>query len=366
LRFGVKLYDWLCAGRNLGPSNVMRRDEVLRRLPNPKADGLTGAVRYYDGLTNDSRLVLDTLRSAAAHGATVLNYARAEEAERHGPGWRCRVQELVDQRSCQISAKYIVHATGPWAQVLPQSSVRLRLTKGVHLVIERDRLRVPDAVVMTEGKRILFAIPWGERVILGTTDTDYSGPLDQITTDSDDVDYILHVVNDRFPDARLHRGDIVGHWAGLRPLIARSRGGPSDISRSHKIYEPQPGWIDVSGGKLTTYRHIAQDVVDRVFHGLDRPSPPCRTADLPLLDAAIDDNSSGILPPEVREEVVAHYCANEWAVHLDDVMNRRTSWQHYHRNDQEVAEQVADWMGKIFGWDYARHSDELARYRGLP
>ena len=151
--------------------------EPCAYLPGLNAENLTGAVRYYDGLTNDSRLVLDTLRSAAAHGAIISNYTRLEEASPHGDPWRCRVwRRALRPRATKSARRAIVNATGPWAPSLPQARIRLRLTKGVHLVIDRERLPVPDAVVMPDGRRILFAIPWGRRVILGTTDTDYRRP----------------------------------------------------------------------------------------------------------------------------------------------------------------------------------------------
>jgi glycerol-3-phosphate dehydrogenase len=231
------------------------------------------------------------------------------------------------------------------------------------LIIERGRLPISDAVVMTEAKRVLFAIPWGERVILGTTDTDYAGTLDEVHTEARDVDYILGVVNRAFPDARLDRGDVVSTWAGLRPLVGRNHGKPSDISRAHLIRQPEPGWLDVAGGKLTTYRRIAEQVVDRVFGHLGHPSPPCRTAELPLLEQDMAGGEvSGILPPAVCAEAVHHYCTNEWALHLDDVMVRRTSWRYYHRTDEEIAERVGRWMAQILGWDRSQHDAELSRY----
>jgi glycerol-3-phosphate dehydrogenase len=363
LRVGVKLYDFLCGGRNLGPSSAMKRQEVLQYLPGPNPEGLTGAVRYYDGLTNDARLVLDTLRAAAAHDAVPLNYVRLEEASPAADGWHCQVHDLLADRTHQIVARSVVHAAGPWAETLPQSSIRLRLTKGVHLVIDRQRLPVPDAVVMTEGSRILFAIPWGERVILGTTDTDYDGPPEEVRTEQADVDYVLSIVNQSFPAAQLQPADLISVWAGLRPLIADSRGRPSDISRAHVIRMSQPGWIDVAGGKLTTYRRIAEQTVDRVAGYLDRRLPPCRTAELPLLPHDQTDKISGITPPEVRRELVEHFCTREWAVHLDDVLVRRTSWQHYQTNRDELTSQVAGWMAEFLGWDEARRAEEVARCR---
>jgi glycerol-3-phosphate dehydrogenase len=362
LRVGVKAYDLLCGGKNLGPSSSMSAEDVRRHLPSPRAQGLRGAVRYYDGLTSDARLVLDTLQSAAAHGAVIANYTRLEEAIPSRQGWLCRVYDTRAERHYEISARTIIHATGPWAQALPQSSVRLRLTKGVHLVVDRERLPVPDAVVMSQGKRILFAIPWHRRVILGTTDTDYDGPLDDVRPDTADVDYILDIANSSFPSAGLNRADVIRAWAGLRPLIADSRGGPSDISRAHQILSPQPGWFDVAGGKLTTYRLIAEQTIDRVFRHLGLRPPPCRTADLPLLEASAGQTFSGITPPEVTPEAVEHYCANEWVVHLDDVMIRRTNWHTYHRHADEIARQVCRLMSEIYGWDGGQQQTELARY----
>jgi glycerol-3-phosphate dehydrogenase len=363
LRLGVKIYDLLCGGQNLGPSSSLSADEVLQRLPQPRSQGLTGAVRYFDALTNDARLVLDTLRSASRHGALVANYTRLEEAQPAGPGWRCTVRDVLTDRTYEVAARAVVHATGPWAQRLPQSSIRLRLTKGVHLVIERTRLPIADAVVMARGSRILFAIPWRQRVILGTTDTDYEGPIEAPHTESADVDYILDATNDAFPSAAIDRSDVVSTWAGLRPLIAGGRGGPSDISRAHLIRSPQPGWIDVAGGKLTTYRLIAQQVVDQVVGHLGRPPVACRTAQLPLLEEREAAGLSGVGPPEITEKTVEHCCREEWAVHLDDVMVRRTGWQFYYRDRRPIAEQAAGWMAEVLGWDQARRDAELARWQ---
>ena len=135
---------------------------------------------------------------------------------------------------------------------------------------------------MAEGERILFAIPWGERVILGTTDTDYSGPLENPTCDDADIDYVLDVVNEAFPRASLSPADLVSTWAGLRPLVADPHGNPSDISRRHEVTMSQPGWWDVTGGKLTTYRLMAEETVDAIAkytntaHGPNAERQSCR------------------------------------------------------------------------------------------
>lgn len=362
LRIGVRVYDFLCGGHNFGPSRAMDRDAIRAYLPGLNPENLTGAVRYYDGLTNDSRLVLDTLRSAAAQGAIVSNYTRLEDASPQGDHWRCRVVDGLSGRSHELHARAIVNATGPWSPSLPQARIRLRLTKGVHLVIDRQRLPVPDAVVMADGRRILFAIPWSRRLILGTTDTDFHGPPEAVQTEPADIQYILSIVNRSFPSARLTPEDVRATWAGLRPLIARRRGKPSDITRAHKIRMPHPGWLDVAGGKLTTYRLIGQQVVRRVAKYLERNLPPCRTADEPLLEPEAARGISGIVPPEPGPDLVAHFCRNEWAVHLDDIMLRRAGWHYYRDDHQSVAVQVARWMAEIIGWDRSLEETELAQY----
>jgi len=363
LRLGVKLYDLLCGGGNLGPSSCFGPVAVLEHLPGINPKNLTGAVRYFDGLTNDARLVIDTLCSAARYDAIICNYTRLEDAAASDAGWQCTLRDVIAGRSYRVVARSVVNATGPWADRLPQSRVKLRLTKGVHVVIDRRRLPVPDAVVMTDARRILFAIPWGERVILGTTDTDYAGRIEAVRSEPDDVGYILEVVNATFPEAGIAREDVISDWAGLRPLIASNKGSPSDISRAHQIRSPRPGWLDVAGGKLTTYRLIAEQAVDRVLKHLGRTAAGCRTAEEPLLPPEETDGISGILPPPVSAEVVAHCCTNQWAVHLDDVMLRRTGWHYYLTDADEVAQKTADRMAEIFGWDASRRQAELGRYR---
>ena len=261
-------------------------------MPGLAGTGLHGAVRYFDGLTNDARLVLDTLRSAAGHGAMVCNYLRHESAVFQGGLWRCQIRDAVSGEVHAVKARAIVNAAGPWAAGFPQSSVNLRLTKGVHLVVDRRRLPVPDAVVAAEGKRILFAIPWGERTILGTTDTDYSGPLDDVRIETADVRYVLDVMRRTFPEAKLGLSDVRAVWAGLRPLVASKGGGPSDISRAHLIHEAEPGWFDVAGGKFTTYRLIGEQTVDRIVKHLGCKAAACRTAEEPLAG-----DFSRVVPP---------------------------------------------------------------------
>ena len=393
LSIGVRLYDLLCGVKFLGRSRSLSAPRTLELLPDLNQDRLTGAVRYFDALTNDARLVLDTLRSAARHGATVCNYVRWAGGRLSQGAWRCELADARSGRAAELTARCIVNAAGPWSDRIPNSKTSLRLTKGVHLVVDRARLPVPEAVVLAEGSRILFVIPWGERVILGTTDTDYRGPLDNPPCDAADVDYILRVVNEGFPSARLEPHDVISTWSGLRPLVADARGNPSDISRRHKIEMTHPGWWDVTGGKLTTYRLMAEETVDSINAFLGARASKCTTADEPLLEGDPQSSSSsprrvaegdlqpparrdespvetsslfsGILPAAVSSSAVRHYCRHEWARRLEDVMVRRTSWRYYHRDHHHIAGEVAQWMAAELAWSEAELQRELHAYRTL-
>ncbi len=296
--------------------------------------------------------------------------ARGSGSQTPGDVWECSISDALAGTNMTVHAKAIVNATGPWADGLPHSRVKLRLAKGVHLVVDRARISVPDTVVMTEGKRILFAIPWGERTVLGTTDTDYNGSLDTIFADGADIRYILDITNRFFPRADLSEADVISSWAGVRPLIADPHGSPSDISRSHQIDNPEPGWWDVAGGKLTTYRLMAEQTVDQIVRalkkqGLNSEPTACRTAIEPLLPAAETSGISGILPPEFNGHTVRHFCENEWAIHLDDVMVRRTSWHYYYKDAAARASLVAAWMKELLAWPDNVLAKEIVRYQEL-
>ena len=370
LKIGVKLYDLLCGGRNLGKSSWLGPRETLQQAPGLSPDDLTGAVRYFDGFTNDARLVLDTLRSASCNGAILLNYCRFLDAVRKDQSWECNLTDAISGTKITVQAKTIINAAGPWADHVPHSRVKLRLAKGVHLVVDRARISAPDTIVMTEGKRILFAIPWGERTILGTTDTDYNGPLDRIFADATDIRYVLEITNRFFPGANLTESDVISSWAGVRPLIADPHGSPSDISRSHQIDNPEPGWWDVAGGKLTTYRLMAEQTVDQIVHALKRAGSrpeigPCRTAIEPLLPTTETHGISGILPPEFNRDTVKHFCQNEWAAHLDDVMIRRAGWHYYYKDADGRAREAASWMKEILDWPDGVLVQEIERYHEI-
>lgn len=361
LKIGVRIYDLLC-GSNFERSSGMNPRETSSHLPGLNEKDLIGSARYFDALTNDARMVLDTLRSAAKHNAICANYIQFKNAQRSGDLWSCDAQDGLTGTPLTIKARTVINATGPWANTVPHSEVQLRLTKGIHIVIPKERLPMSEAVVMTEGVRVLFVIPWGDRVILGTTDTDYSGPREKVYAEPKEIDYVLGVTNHFFPNAKLTTVDIISSWAGLRPLIKGGKqGSPSDISRAHQIRNTEPGWWDVAGGKLTTYRLIAEEAIDGVAKERGLKLPRCQTAVEPLVDAS-EKNYSGILPPAFSREAVEHFCRNEWAINLDDVMVRRSSWHYYYTDAAGKARQVADWMSELFCWTPEQKKAQIARY----
>jgi len=361
LSIGVRVYDMMCSGGNHGRSGTLSVRQINDLLPDLTKQDLTGGVRYYDALTNDSRLVIDTLRSAAAAGAITCNYARFDRANRENQLWICRATDELAEESFDIRCRYVVNATGPWADQTSAEGPRLCVSKGAHLVFDRSRLPIPQAVVLQQGKRVLGLMPWGQRVIAGTTDTRYEGELRSPICDADDQQYILDFINHAFDGLDLSQSDIRSSWAGLRPLIDDGSGEPIDVSRSHHIVETTERWIDVVGGKLTTYRLMAELAVDQVAASMGA-TKPCVTARQPLLDKEQTAQVSKVVPPPPSQQLVDHFCKREWAVNLSDVMARRSGWQHYLDDQGQVAERVARWMARALGWDQSTTEQQLADY----
>ena len=364
MRIGVKLYDLLCNGRNFKPSRGYTPEETRQHLPQINMHELRGSVRYYDALTSDARLTIDTIRSAVKKGAIVSNYARFTDASREGDLWNCPIEDTLTGKTYSVRARAILNAAGPWSEKIPHSAVKLRLTKGIHIVVDRKHLSVPEgeAVTMVEGKRILFVIPWGERHIIGTTDTDYDARPEDVSVDLEDIDYVLHTVNTTFPSSNIRREDIISSWVGVRPLIANRDGSPSDTSRAHQITNPEPGWWDIAGGKLTTYRLMAEQAVDKIIKFLKINAQPCRTKEEELLPASETLPYSGIIPPPVSREAVRHYVENEWAISLSDIIFRRTSWHCYFPNMPQRAQEIGQWMAEAAGWTPEELAEQVKAY----
>ncbi|HXM39518.1 MAG TPA: glycerol-3-phosphate dehydrogenase [Gemmatimonadales bacterium] len=419
LRAGMWLYDLLGVFRNARRHRWLRPKRVRRVEPALRDRGLVGAALYYDAQTDDARLVLATARSAARAGALVANYAEVTSLLK--PDGRVRgatVRDVLTGETRTIRALVVVNAGGPWVDALrrlddPGAPPLLRLTKGAHVAVQRRRIGNEHAVTLLSqiDGRVIFVIPWGDLSYVGTTDTDADSSPDAVRATAEDVTYLLRSANAAFPDAHLTPNDVVSVWAGLRPLLRQDDStAPSQLSREHRVVESAQGLITIAGGKLTTYRVMARDVVDRVaarLHELDgrpvAPRPPTDRLPLPGGEAAeldvlvegarargvseatarhlvasygsetaavlnlVDrDRSLGepVLPerPEIWAEVT-HAVEREMALRVQDVLVRRLHLFYEYR-DQATAlvAPVAQRMKKLLGWDDVREAEELRDY----
>ncbi len=406
LRFGLWVYDFLSRDKILPRRQWLTPQKVRGREPNLAEQGLGGGGLYHDALTNDARLVLAVVRAAAEAGAAPATYAEATALVREDG--RVRGASLRDRLSgdaFETRAAAVVNATGVWLDGLrsrPLGSSTLRPTKGIHIFLPRKKVGNREAVVLSAKRdgRMLFVLPWGHLTLVGTTDTDYSGDTDRVVPEAEDVAYLLESVNAAFPEAHVGIDDVVSTYAGLRPLL--QEGKPmkeSDISREHELFEDPDGLISVAGGKLTTHRTMAREVVDRVCARLGRKGE-CSTAAAALGPGSggaqelralgIDEAFAGFLAsrhpiedlrpwlgkPSMEDRIepdlpylwieVSLAVEHEMAMTLEDVMVRRLGL-FYESPDQgtSAAPAVADRMGAHLGWNAARKESELRLYREL-
>jgi glycerol-3-phosphate dehydrogenase len=279
LRAGMWLYEGLSLFRSPKKHQILKPKEVHEAEPLLKQEGLQGAPLYYDCSTDDSRLTLESVIDGVQNGGIAVNWARVDAFTKDDQG---RVSGVIvrnarDGSLREVRAKAIINATGPWTdEVLrmsgPRTTQMLRLTKGIHIVVEREKLPVNHAVVLFHptDDRLLFALPWGDRTYIGTTETDSDGVPGEEAATLADVDYCIAAVNSHFLTQPISRDDVIATWAGLRPLIApEAQEGEiveSKVSREHQITVGGDGLITIAGGKLTTYRKMAKEVVDVAVH----------------------------------------------------------------------------------------------------
>src|SRR5262245_37212126 len=261
------------------------RAEALAQEPCLARDGLFGAAAFVEYLTDDARLVLATVAGAAGAGALCANHAEVTDID-HGS---VTVRDTLDGATYRTRARVVVNAAGPWVEEIwrrarTRGTRGLQLTKGIHVVVDHARLPLRLSVVMqARDRRSVFAIPRDGITYLGTTDTLYGDPTLEPGVTADDVDYLLDAARRTFTGPPLERADLLAAWAGLRPLLHEEGRAPSEISRKDEISDdPGNGLISIAGGKLTTYRRMAERVVDLIFERLGRPAPPCRTHEVPL------------------------------------------------------------------------------------
>ncbi len=289
---GLKLYDWLAGRRSFGNSRHLGRAETLRRLGNLRPAGLRGGVLYHDGQFDDARLAVNLAQTALEAGGTLLNHCTVTGLHKNAAGRLCGATATDQEtgRTYELRAKVIVNATGVFVdEVLrldePAARPLVQPSQGVHLVVSQDFLPGDDALMIpkTDDGRVLFAVPWQGRVLLGTTDTPLPAASPEPRAQEAEIDFILRTAG-RYLSRAPTRADVLSVFAGLRPLAAPAKGTTStkEISRSHKIIVSESGLLTITGGKWTTYRRMAEDTLDRaVALGL-LPPAPSRTAQQPI------------------------------------------------------------------------------------
>jgi glycerol-3-phosphate dehydrogenase len=417
---GVALYDTLGllsgTARGVPHHRHLSRRKALQIVPGMRKDSLIGALQYYDAQVDDARHTMFIARTAAAYGAHVASRARVVEFLKEGERvCGAVVQDLESGRTIHVQARQVVNSTGVWtddtqALVGERGQFHVRASKGIHLVVPRDRIRSDSGLILRTEKSVLFVIPWGHHWIVGTTDTDWELDKAHPAASSSDIDYLLEHVN-QVLEIPLTRGDVEGVYAGLRPLLKGETEATSKLSREHAVAHTVPGLVVVAGGKYTTYRVMAKDAVDEAVHGLersmDRRIPESATKDVPLLGAegyeALWNSrhrlsaSSGLhlvriehllqrygsLVDEVLELVaqdrtlgeplegtddylraeVVYAVTHEGARHLDDVLTRRTriSIETFHRGTAS-ARDTASLMGAALGWSDEQRDREVEHY----
>ena len=270
VKAGMLLYEALGGFRNYRRHRMLTRDETLEMIPDLNPEGLRGAAYYYDAAVDDARITLENIKSGVREGGIALNYVAAIGFLRDkGRIGGLVLRDMTTWRTYQVRGRVVVNATGVWVNAVRDLDTpgerTLSPTKGVHIVVPSARIRQNATLAFrnpVDGRQ-LFSIPQGDMTLIGTTDTFFNGDADAIEALWDDVDYLLDAANAAFPEANLGRDDLVSVFSGVRPLVApRQEADAGAISREHEIYEDPSGLVSIAGGKLTTYRLMAKELVD--------------------------------------------------------------------------------------------------------
>ncbi len=409
---GLFLYDLLGARRQGGFARHRTKRGTLAIAPSLRSEGLQGGIVYHDGVEDDARYTLAVLRTAVERGATFATRARATGLiEEDGRASGVTVRDLLDDRTIEVRGTSVIDATGVWSAqpdgpLSGRSTARIRPSQGAHLVVRRERIPARHGVTMRVPGKVVFLIPWPGHWLIGTTDNAFDGPPDRPAARPDEVDEILATVN-RYFDVDLTRADLVGTYAGLRPLIA-PEGAASTVkaSREHEVRREENGLVRIGGGKYTTYRVMAEDVVDAAIGRDWARARPTATGELRVVGAAdrdeLDRLASAIqasdgLPPEAAtvlvdrhgseaedvlalgrsldlvrplgpgidqlEAEVAWAVRREYALSLDDILSRRMRLSMVLPDrGAAVAPRVAEIAGSVLGWDAERQRVAVDEY----
>lgn len=410
---GIFLYDRMGGAKSVPAQKHLTRSGALRMAPGLKRHSLIGGIAYYDTVVDDARHTMTVARTAAHYGAVVRTSTQVvgflREADRVSG---VRVRDCEDGRTTEVKGHVVINATGVWTDEIQALShqrgrFRVRASKGVHIVVSRDRIVSDAAIILRTEKSVLFVVPWGGHWIIGTTDTDWNLDLGHPAATKADIDYILGHVNKVLVTPLTH-DDIDGVYAGLRPLLAGESDETSKLSREHAVARVAPGLVAIAGGKYTTYRVMAEDAVDLAADDIPARVSPSITEKVPLAGAdgyfALVNQTihlgeiHGLHPyrvkhllerygsligevldladgkPELLQPITdapgylqvetVYAAAAEGALHLDDILARRTriAIEYSHRG-VNCAQQVAELVAPILGWNADEVDREVELYR---
>jgi glycerol-3-phosphate dehydrogenase len=379
LSAGLLVYQLMAAGRSRRHS-TLNAAETLDREPALEGLGLTGGAVYYDACTDDARLTMVNAIAAQQLGATILSHTRVIEIVRDGieaVGAVAQLQHSGESR--EIRARVIVNATGVWQNTFDggERAGQIHGSKGIHIGVPRERVGNRDALTLISpvDGRVMFCLPAGPQAIIGTTDTWTDESPETVHASVSDVDYLLRSANAYFPRAQLTPEDVVSAWAGIRPLASASGANPSAVSREHSIVADSSGVINVTGGKLTTYRSMAAEIVDRVQEALgrERTQAPTDSVELPGADrpkeiARLQREDPALLEPLVEGLAytgahLVYGVSHEMAQDLSDLLIRRTHVAFETRDHGKgVAPRAADIVAPLLGWNDQTKSARIREF----
>lgn len=417
VQIGLWLYDLLGAMPRRRRRQTLTARQLSTMEPALSQQGLVGAMHYHEQVADDARLTLATIRAAWQQGAVLLNYAEVQGFLKNaGQIAGAVIQDRLSGDTVEVQAQTVVNATGPWNDAIRRldeadPAPTVRPNKGIHLVVSRAQLPIRHAVDFPAegGHRTMYTLPWRHTCLVGTTDTDYSGDLDQIHAVQDEVAWILASINRAFPAAHLQTSDILSTFAGARPLVDHGTGKAYRASREHQMTTSRSGLLSIAGGKLTTHRAMAREVVDRVAGRLHRTTA-CTTDHTPLdadlatpadvaalaerahtaaadLDSDIIDHlvatygteclsvlTLAYQQPALRQRIAPDlpylYAEIPYAIHhemactLSDMLIRRMHLIHEERTQGLAqAEAVARIMAKALAWSDTEITAQVAAYR---
>lgn len=399
-RFGLGLYDLLAGQRSLGVSKSLSAREVADRIPTISKENLKGGVAYYDGQFDDSRMVVNLVRTAADHGATVLNYASVTGFNYQGKSLRgATVRDRINNRDYTVTAKCVINATGPFVDTLrtmddPAAEALIQPSQGAHIVLDKSFRKENTALMIprTSDGRVLFAIPWHGQLLVGTTETPLSETLADPLPQEQEIDFLLENAG-RYIAPAPTRADIRGVYAGIRPLVRpQSAKKSADVSRSHTIEVANSGLVTITGGKWTTYRKMAADTVTRAAATAGLPTRRSITESLPIHGyhlnphlfgnlASYGSDALGIIDlqrslPDGREHLTDDSTITKaevlWAVRhemartVEDVLARRTRALFLNATDAaQLSAPVAQVMAEELDHDGRWQRSQIEQIRSL-